>query len=202
MVIKININLTNRWLYTLIAVACLLVFSVVVYSSAYVNPTTKVGHDPSEIGPGTFAGPDLTKPESERATDYIFPEGSRICIGGDCITEWPEVLDVAGWTCTDTDGGQDFLVAGTTSKGGASQSDYCRLPTLVTESYCDINQNMVWIEQWCDNLYGEDYSCLDGKCQKTCTSSECPVCNPGYCENCVRKCINGKCACECTRVCI
>lgn len=65
----IKINLTNRWLYTLIVIGILILLGIVVYG--YVNPSTGVGHDPSEIGPGTFAG----------GGDYIFPDTSKVGIG-------------------------------------------------------------------------------------------------------------------------
>jgi len=47
--LTIKINLTNRWLYTFIAIGILAIISVGVY--AWANPTTGVGHDLSEIEP-------------------------------------------------------------------------------------------------------------------------------------------------------
>lgn len=63
---RVQINISNRWLYTLITIGILAIISVGVY--AWADPTTGVGHGPSEIGPGTFAG----------GGDYIFPTGSMV----------------------------------------------------------------------------------------------------------------------------
>ena len=46
---RVNIHLTNRWLYTLIVIGVLVIATVGVY--AWANPATGVGHDLSEIQP-------------------------------------------------------------------------------------------------------------------------------------------------------
>ncbi|MDD5012265.1 MAG: tail fiber domain-containing protein [Candidatus Nanoarchaeia archaeon] len=47
--LNININFSNRWLYTFIFLGILTIITVGVY--AYSNPTTGVGHDLNEIQP-------------------------------------------------------------------------------------------------------------------------------------------------------
>ena len=47
--IIIKINLTNRWLYTLITIGILAIVGVGVY--AWADPVTGVGHDYTEIQP-------------------------------------------------------------------------------------------------------------------------------------------------------
>lgn len=46
---NINVNFSNRWLYTLITIGILMIISVGVY--AWANPTTGVGHTHDEIEP-------------------------------------------------------------------------------------------------------------------------------------------------------
>ena len=46
---NIQINLSNRWLYTFIAIGILMIIGVGVY--AWSNPTTGVGHSHDEIEP-------------------------------------------------------------------------------------------------------------------------------------------------------
>ncbi|MBW3022707.1 hypothetical protein KY308_01220, partial [Candidatus Woesearchaeota archaeon] len=57
---QIIINLEKKHLYFVVALVCVL---FIIGVNAYVNPTTGVGHDASETGPGTFGGPG----------DYTFP---------------------------------------------------------------------------------------------------------------------------------
>ena len=80
MAIKININLTNKWLYSLIAIGVVIIFAWGVV--AYVNPSTGVGHGPEEIGPGTFAG-----------GAYIFPNGSGVMVLGKITSSNTEDTD-------------------------------------------------------------------------------------------------------------
>ncbi len=47
--IKININLTNKWLYTLIVVGIVVFLGIIVYG--YANPITGVGHGLNELEP-------------------------------------------------------------------------------------------------------------------------------------------------------
>lgn len=60
--VSININISNKVVYTLIVIILCLMLGTVVYSYGTNNPAV-FGHNPSEIGPGTFAG----------GGDYIFP---------------------------------------------------------------------------------------------------------------------------------
>lgn len=53
--IQININLSNRIIYTLITAFILITIGVVVYAS-YANPVTGVGHEANDIGEGTIGG--------------------------------------------------------------------------------------------------------------------------------------------------
>jgi hypothetical protein len=55
----VNIKISNRVLYTFIAVLILIVVIGIGY--AYTNPTTGVGHGADEIGPGTMEGPITIK---------------------------------------------------------------------------------------------------------------------------------------------
>ena len=53
MQINFSIKVEKRHLAFLVVLICVL---FVVGVSAYVNPTTHVGHDANETGPGTFGG--------------------------------------------------------------------------------------------------------------------------------------------------
>ena len=55
-----TIKISNRVLYTFIAVLILVSIIGVGYAS-YANPTTGVGHNASDIGPGSMEGPIIIK---------------------------------------------------------------------------------------------------------------------------------------------
>ena len=67
--------------------------------------------------------------------------------------------------CTDSDGGQNWLVKGTVSgrnqTGYFNISDYCSSSTILKEGYCN-NKNYAVISKNCVDLGG--YTCNDGKC--------------------------------------
>ena len=49
------VNIEKRYVYY--AIAVLVILFGIGFGIAYVNPTTKVGHDASEVGPGIMTGP-------------------------------------------------------------------------------------------------------------------------------------------------
>ena len=77
--LSIQINFSNRWLYTFIAIGILIIMGVGVY--AWANPITGVGHDLSEI--------DFSGQIQELSATKI--NVAEICLNGDCITQWPSV---------------------------------------------------------------------------------------------------------------
>lgn len=104
---RIEINIEKRHLYIFVAVILVLSLINFAVASTFVNPTTKVGHDASEIGPGTFGG---------SASDvYVFP-GSIEVSGGD-VGPWGSGTAarswfgkcVAGASCTQFEIGGNYL---------------------------------------------------------------------------------------------
>jgi hypothetical protein len=97
------------------------------------------------------------------STNMVCPTGWQ-CVGGAC-KEMPPV-------CTDTDGGYNLTVQGSTTvrKGYSlisTGSDYCVNQTDLMEYYC-VNGSMVGNETPC----GNDYVCKDGACvYQQCTDS-------------------------------
>ncbi|MFH1521192.1 MAG: hypothetical protein ABID61_06105 [Candidatus Micrarchaeota archaeon] len=72
-------------------------------------------------------------------------------------------------TCTDSDGGQDILVQGTTSDStGAAGIDSCVDSDTVKEYYCTASKILSDVNLDCNSKYG----CLDGKCQPLCSDSD------------------------------
>lgn len=97
--INIKINLTNRWLYTFMAIGILAIISVGVYAYGTSNPST-FGHSSGEIdididGDGTM---DKTLQEAIDAGDFggsadtrcdVSDVCSQVCIGEVCELSWP-----------------------------------------------------------------------------------------------------------------
>ena len=82
MQINFSIKVEKRHLAFLVVLICVL---FVVGVSAYVNPTTHVGHDANETGPGTFGG--------DANSLYSFPGNvnvsGNITLGGISRGSWP-----------------------------------------------------------------------------------------------------------------
>ena len=89
---------------------------------------------------------------------YVCPNG---CSNGACIN--------ATTPCVDTDGGKNFDVKGTTSKGTLSYTDYCGSGNNLFENYCDADGNIQT-----NFLYSCPNGCSDGACinATTCTDSD------------------------------
>ncbi|NIO20356.1 MAG: DUF2341 domain-containing protein [Candidatus Aenigmarchaeota archaeon] len=74
------------------------------------------------------------------------------CDNGECKTEPIE-------ECIDSDGGKNYYVKGTVTKGTQSLSDHCNEDGTLTEKYCENNE----IKAEKMNC-SEGYECSDGKC--------------------------------------
>jgi hypothetical protein len=70
---KISFNICKKHLYILIVLIAVVGFIGYVVAGSWVNPTTGVGHDPEEVGPGTFGG--------DSSDTHIFPGG--VIVNGD-----------------------------------------------------------------------------------------------------------------------
>lgn len=157
---KIEINIEKKHFYFLmIFIGVLFVIGV----SAYVNPTTKVGHGPEEIGPGTFGAqetnPVFTFPWNLNVNNLLtvesinlndvernsWPEGvpSGFCVFSDTATSCP-----IGWTkraTTTTDNFYGRTIRGSASgigqKGGSNTHSH-ELPSLAAKcDSCDCGGN-------------------------------------------------------------
>ena len=73
------------------------------------------------------------------------------CIGGRCVE--------SASSCTDSDGGIELFIKGSTRKDGHVYIDYCTGPKEVMEHYCN-NGEVESEELSC----GVDYFCADGRC--------------------------------------
>ncbi len=87
--VNININFSNKWLYTLIIVGVVIAAGFLVNAYGTSDPVS-FGHTPSEINPGIFAG----------GGDYVFPSGSMVKVSDapvssdDVVTkEYVDALD-------------------------------------------------------------------------------------------------------------
>lgn len=86
MQINFSVKIEKRHLVFLVVFVCVM---FVVGVGAYENPTTKVGHDANETGPGTFGG--------AVGSLYVFPgfvqanelKVNAINLSGDRRTDWP-----------------------------------------------------------------------------------------------------------------
>ncbi len=98
--INVKINLTNRWLYTLIAIGILTVISVGVYASTFVNSATNTGHDLSEIqscaegqimqtSGGSWSCVNMPSGVTDTRCD-VSGACSQVCIEEVCETSWPK----------------------------------------------------------------------------------------------------------------
>jgi hypothetical protein len=77
--INFNVYLTNRWLYTLIALFVVAIVGVGVYASTFVGPNG-VGHDLSEMGLPTCSANQFLKFDGTNwvCTEIIFPPGDNL----------------------------------------------------------------------------------------------------------------------------
>lgn len=88
MVRKIQINLTNKWFYTFVAIIAVLTLTVGIYAFDTSDPPT-FGHSAGEIegvcwtdGTNCPAGTVDTRCDTSGTC-------SQVCIGADCQTTWP-----------------------------------------------------------------------------------------------------------------
>ena len=151
---------------------------------------------------------------------------SNLNVGGDIEANsisggaWQQIIDkIQDFdTCKDTDGGLAYTVKGTVTKGTETHTDYCRwemygLDHIIGEYYCSSGACAL-TEQWCDGLYGQEYSCSDGACVKTCDNATCRAqsvpcdgdwetnccCDRGYCYCTDEYCGGGPCFAAGTKV--
>ena len=85
----INIKISNRVLYTFIAI--IIIIAIIGVGYAFSNPTTGVGHDADDIGPGTMTGPILIQGNTDISQNLavlgtIYENGKALCKsdGTDC----------------------------------------------------------------------------------------------------------------------
>ena len=95
--VNIHISLSNRWLYTLIAIGLIAVFGVIVYAYGTSNPST-FGHSIGELAPPSecTSGQVLVWNQTSGWTCTDFPAGGDYCSDGTCEGN----LDVSGTLTT------------------------------------------------------------------------------------------------------
>lgn len=138
MVGKIQINFTNKWLYTFALIIGIFALGVGVYAASHPNP----GHTISEVD---FSG------------TIAILNANQICLSGDCQTTWPGggssgpagYRSNTGISCTDSD---DALIA---ERWFSPQSSTNCPPSTCTES----NK---WLPSGETTLACERYSCPSG----------------------------------------
>jgi len=84
-------------------------------------------------------------------------------------------------TCTDSDGGKNYLVKGTTTSFGiTNETDKCYPPTWLDEGYCDEQGRRASSFVNCSYLYGLNSICSNGACinQTAPTNSYCMMKTP------------------------
>ena len=86
--VKIKINLSNRWLYTFIAVSVIIILGAFVYA---VAPDS--GHDYSNLnlGPIKISGGNVgigTASPSYKLDVNGYIRGEQLCIGSNCKSSW------------------------------------------------------------------------------------------------------------------
>ncbi|MFH1685567.1 MAG: Kazal-type serine protease inhibitor [Candidatus Micrarchaeota archaeon] len=128
------------------------------------------GIKPLEKGTASASGKTSTDEckSAEAVTEY-YCDGSVVtsktvdcslgqqCVDGACV-EYP---------CSDSDGGEDELEAGTVTKGDQSSDDKCSGVTAVTEYYCSgdkISSKKI--------SCASDFECVDGACVKIAPCSD------------------------------
>ncbi len=91
-----------------------------------------------------------------------------------------------GGTCSDTDGGLNYLTPGTvTATSGWSGTDYCYSSSLLEEYYCNNGSGAIMTYP-CGNI-GTSYYCYNGAC--TTCPSPCSTGDPAQCSgNSVQTC--------------
>ena len=163
---KITINLSNGWLYALIAIGILAIIGVGVY--AFIGEGG-VGHDLSEIQP-CAAGKILQTNVGGTAWECVDMPGeatdtrcdtsetcSQVCIGTDCQTSWPtgtsgslscvtETCIVDGAACTATCPSGYLITGGGNKFTGSSSFNaysypsgngwYCPYTYAYNNQYC------------------------------------------------------------------
>lgn len=73
-----------------------------------------------------------------RTNTTLMCDGDQVCSGGRCIEA----------TCTDTDGGLNYYVAGNVTKGVVTQTDECKNSTTLKEYRC-LSNNIDMVEYTC-----------------------------------------------------
>ena len=90
--------------------------------------------------------------------EYIYHDctlGNKVCRESAC-----RVPEAAPTTCTDSDGGQDFLRYGTVTDYGGSTSDYCSNGNVLVERYC-FSGGRTWRSYDCS---ANGKHCVSGAC--------------------------------------
>ncbi len=166
----IQINFTNRWLYTFITVFLLAAVGVGVYAYGTSTPTT-FGHSAGELAPPTGCASGQFLQYTNSSWTCASPSSFPACPSGSTLTFTYTYLDVGG----DTYGGQTYLADCDSSKCDKAPADSC-----------DGN----WISQYtCSQT--ETRTCVDSYIPSpgSCTTS-CSMCNKGpiACGGCSGNC--------------
>jgi len=111
--------------------------------------------------------------DNSTVTEYYCSNGALIseqlpCPAGHVCSSGACVVSSSGTACSDSDGGTNYLVAGTVTVGGVNYTDICQGSTLL-EYYCDGNQ-MNTDSHDC----GVDPGCEAGRCR---SAGEAPKCD-------------------------
>ncbi len=120
------------------------------------------GSKPNEKGTttsGSDSSTDACK-DSDTVTEYYCDDATIKSKSMDCVSGYEcKAGACTEATCSDSDGGEDKLVAGTVTKGGISQPDKCSGTTNVIEYYCssnDVKSKTI--------ACGTGYKCVSGAC--------------------------------------
>ncbi|MFH1520113.1 MAG: hypothetical protein ABID61_00560 [Candidatus Micrarchaeota archaeon] len=113
------------------------------------------------------------------------------CSNGKCNS----ASDPTSLTCTDSDGGINYAVKGTTTSGSNVDSDFCSSGNtkLLYEYYCKADGTSDF------EFYTCPVTCSDGKCTTSSTPSSGSECTTNAGCGYKKRCLNGKCiSVQCT----
>jgi len=121
-------------------------------------------HKDFQLSSGGIAHITLTSTVSDGLYDVFLVMTDSCCnTNPDCQAKepygWGEFLGTyaVGGACTDTDGGEDYYVKGTTTATDGTATDYCSGHSVI-EYYCGSDDTLRAVSYYCT------YGCSDGAC--------------------------------------